>query len=132
MRSGYTTWHDAKKIQLKPQFALDDKHIAYWILAVDDVPVASIFGTPGCGFPMAMIERVDGSREIVDQNEASLGQTLDRIRQRGNPTSECPSCDSRGVCTGKCEEEEWPECEDDERFDGSMRAGIARYFRGAP
>jgi hypothetical protein len=129
MRSGYTTWHDAKKIQLKPQFALDDKRIAYWILAVDNVPVASIFGTPGCGFPMAMIERVDGSCEIVDQNRAV----------RGNPASECPLCDARGVCTGKCMPNGvWKDSQndavddDDERYDGSMRAGIARYFRGAP
>jgi hypothetical protein len=127
MRSGYTTWHDARKIELKPQFGLDDKRIAYWILAVDDVPVASIFGTPGCGFPMAMIERVDGSREIVDQNEVACG----------NPESECPLCDDRGVCTGKCMPSGvWKTSDDavddDERYDGSMRAGIARYFRGAP
>jgi hypothetical protein len=72
------------------------------------VTVGSIFGVPGCGFPMAMIERVDGSREIVDQNKVTpswptIGEVLDDAVD-----------------------------DDDERYDGSMRGGIARYFRGAP
>jgi hypothetical protein len=101
------TWHEAKKVQLVPVVSAGlDKRIAYWSLVIDDVVVGSIFGVPGCGFPMAMIERADGSREIVDQNEAKLswstiGDTLDVD-------------------------------DDDERYDGSMRSGIARYFRGAP